>query len=107
MRKVFAATFAISLVLALATGSLWAAPHKFKLHRGATLNGTELQAGSYELELNGEGEALIYRNGKMVTKARVTTKPLSNGDAPSSVLQAADGSLREIRLKEQVVVFVR
>ena len=43
----------------------------------------------------------------MVAKATVEVKPRTNGSTRSSVLRNADGVITEIRLKKQVVVFVR
>lgn len=107
MRTLFTVTVAIALVAALTASPLWAKTHSFKLFRDGSLNGTELPAGTYKLELNGQGEALIYRNGEMLVKAKVEVKPLSNSATNNSVLQLSDGTVREIRLKKEVVVFVR
>lgn len=107
MHRLGIATVAIALVATLTAGSLWAETHSFKLLKEGTINGTALKPGSYKLELNGQGEALIYRNGQMVAKSRVEVRVPAAGDLRGSVLQAADGSIREIRLNKQVVVFVR
>lgn len=106
MRRLFTAVLLIALVAGLAAGPLWAETHSFKLHKESTLNGTELAPGTYKLELNGQNEALIYRSGELQAKARVETRP-AKGEKPGSVLLAADGSLREVRLNDLVVVFVR
>ena len=107
MRKLFTATLIIALAAALAASPLLAKDHSFKLLRDSSINGTDLKAGTYKLELSGDNEALIYRNGEMVVKARVEVKPLANGQRSRSVLLAEDGSVREIRLSDKVVVFVR
>lgn len=107
MRKLFTTTLAIALAAALAASPLSAKTHSFKLLRDATVNGAELRAGTYKLELNGQGEAVIYRSGEVVAKARVEVRPLENGSRRGTVLQGADGSIREIRLNKEVVVFVR
>ncbi|MBI2956079.1 MAG: hypothetical protein HYY26_02080 [Acidobacteria bacterium] len=107
MRKLFTTAVLIALVAMAAASPLRAEAHKFELTRTASLNGIELSPGSYKLKLNGEGEALIYRGKELVVKSRVEVKPLARGSASASVLQAADGSLREIRLNKKVVVFVR
>ena len=106
MRRLFSTAAVLALAATLAAGSLWAETHSFKLFREGTINGTTLKPGTYKLELNGQGEALIYRGRQMVAKARVEVRA-SNGEARGSVLQAADGSIQEIRLHKQVVVFVR
>lgn len=106
MRRLFSTAAVLTLVATVAAGSLWAETHSFKLFREGTINGTTLKAGTYKLELNGQGEALIYSGRRMVAKARVEVRN-SNGEARGSVLQDPDDSIREIRLNKQVVVFVR
>ncbi|MBI4467117.1 MAG: hypothetical protein HY656_06810 [Acidobacteria bacterium] len=107
MRRLFTAALLVALVAVLAASSLWAKTHSFKLFNDATINGTELGPGTYKLELNGQNEAVISRGGEVVVKARVETRPTKGTDQPGSVLRAADGSIREIRLNSLVVVFVR
>ena len=107
MRKLMTAVLLTALVATVASSPLWAKTYSFRLSQAASINGTELTPGVYKLELNGNNEALIYRNGKMVTKATVEVKPRTNGSTRSSVLREADGAITEIRLKKQVVVFVR
>lgn len=107
MRRLFTAVFLIALVAALALSPLWAKTHSFKLLRGATVNGTQLAPGTYQLELKGEKEARIHRNGEVVVTAPVEVRPAKGKQSPGSVLQAADGSLLEVRLNKMVVVFAR
>ncbi len=95
------------LVATVASSPLWAKTYSFRLSQAASINGTELTPGVYKLELNGNNEALIYRNRKLVAKAPVEVKPRTNGSTRGSVLRKADGAITEIRLKKQVVVFVR
>lgn len=107
MRRLFTATLATVLVAAVAASPLLAKTHSFKLYRASSISGTQLDPGSYKLELKDQGEALIYRKDELVAKARVELKPLSPHQVPGSVVRTADGTIREIRLKKQVVVFAR
>lgn len=107
MRKLMTAVLLTALVATVASSPLWAKTYSFRLSQASSINGTQLTPGAYKLELNGNNEALIYRNGKMLTKATVEVKPRTNGSTRNSVLRNADGAITEIRLKKQVVVFVR
>lgn len=107
MRRLFTVTLLLALVAALAASPLWAKSHSFKLLKDGSINGTQLAPGTYKLELNGQNEAVIYRDGEMVVKAQVEVRPANSVVRGGSVLQAADGSIREIRLNSSVVVFLR
>lgn len=106
-KSVVTASIVIALAAALTASPLWADSYSFKLPEGGSINGTELKAGAYKLELNSQGEAVIYRHGQVVAKAPAEVEPLNNGTTKNSILRAADGSVLEIRLKDEVVVFVR
>jgi len=107
MRRLFTAALLIALVAILAASPLWAKAHSFKLIKSASINGTELRPGNYKVEMNGENEAVISRDGRVVVTARAQTRPASTTDVPGSVVLAADGNVKEICLKGLVVVFVR
>lgn len=107
MRKLFTASLLIALVAALAASPVWAKTHTFRLHNNGSINGTELAPGIYKLELNGDKDAIIYRNGEIVARSRVEVRPAAENHKPGSVLRAADGTIREVRLDKLVVVFVR
>ena len=105
MRKLFTAAFAIVLVTTLASGPVWAKSRwKFQLHQGCSINGIQLKRGSYELRLNGNSEAAIYRNGKLITRVPVEVRPLEKETDAKSVLSES-GVIVEIRMKKEVVVF--
>ncbi len=105
MRKLFTAAFAIVLVTTLVSGSAWAkSGWDFQLYRTRVVNGTQLEKGSYELRLNGNNEAEIYRNRKLITKATVEVRPLKKGIPANSILINSD-VIVEIRMKKEVVVF--
>ncbi len=107
MRKLMTAVLLTALVATVASSPLWAKSYSFRLDQASSIGGTQLKPGAYRLKLNGNNEALIYRNRKLVVKATVEVKPRTNGSTRNSVLRNADGAITEIRLKKQVVVFVR
>lgn len=106
MRKLFTTSLAIALVAVLAASPVLAKAHNFTLHRDARLNGTELPAGTYKLELGDDGKATIYNSHQRspVTTAKVQVKQSKNR---ASVLIDAQGNLVEIRTGKEIVVFVR
>ncbi len=106
MRKLFTAAFAIVLVTTLASGPVWAkSGWDFQLYHTRVINGTQLERGSYELRLNGNNEAEIYRNRKLITTATVEVRPLKKGIPANSILTNSD-VIVEIRMKKEVVVFL-
>ncbi len=106
MRKLFTVAFAIVLVSTLASGPVWAkSGWDFQLYRTRVINGTQLKRGSYELRLNGNNEAEIYRNRKLITTATVEVRPLEKGTDANSILTNSD-VIVEIRMKKEVVVFL-
>ncbi|MCI0402054.1 MAG: hypothetical protein L0212_00840 [Acidobacteria bacterium] len=106
MRKLNLLVALIALASLAAASSLQAETHSFTLSREAQLNGTTLKPGLYKLELNGGGEALIRRGKEVLVKAPAEVRPNSNG-AAGSIVTGPNGELREVRLKNKVVVFVR
>ena len=106
MRKLLTAAFAIMLVSTLASGPVWAkSGWDFELYRTREISGTQLKRGSYELRLNGNNEAEIYRNRKLITTAKVEVRPLKKGTDANSMLTNND-VIVEIRTKKEVVVFL-
>lgn len=105
MRKLLVTAFVVALTAAVFSTSAVAATHKFTLSRESTVSGIQLEKGKYKLELEGTQATIIQKN-QVVATAQVEirdTKPAN----PGSVLVDADGNLKEIRLKNQVVVFTR
>jgi hypothetical protein len=88
----------------MTAGPLLGKAHQVELLKASTINGVELGAGIYKLEINGDNEAELYRDGELLLKAKVEVKPLG-GSIPNSVRQMADGTIKEIRLKNERVVF--
>lgn len=109
MRRFFTTPLAIALVAILAASPVLAKTHTFKLAQDAQLNGTQLAAGTYKLELSDDGKATIYNSHEKspVTTAAVKVKPAENGKNRASVLIDAEGNLVEIRTGKEIVVFVR
>ncbi|MFB3098048.1 MAG: hypothetical protein ACE1ZZ_05180, partial [Dehalococcoidia bacterium] len=72
------------------------------------INGSQLKGQkTYRLELNGNDEALIYRNQKLVTTAPVEVNPITDGISRNAVVLDSDGTILAIHTKKHVVVFVR
>lgn len=106
MNRLFNTAIALTLVTVLVASPALAKTHSFELDRGFSINGTQLGAGTYKLELNGNGGALIYKGRNQVAEAQVEVRPRSKS-GQRAVILAADGAISEIRLKNQVVVFIR
>ena len=126
MRKLLlTATFAVLLAGTLFAHSVYEYNVVgLDLHRAATVSGIQLESGSYELRVNrvrfdgptlipsngpvstpGIGQVAIYRNGKLLTKVFVNVRPLRNGIKPISIKYAEEGTIAEIRMGKEVVVF--
>ncbi len=97
----------ILLCLALLIpSSAFGKTHRVQFVADAVINGSTLDAGRYKMELDGDGQALFYDGKNVVAKAQVRVEPI--GDAtPNSVTQMSDGTVVEIRLKDQRVVIVK
>ncbi len=79
--------------------------HRVQFMNDAVINGTTLDAGRYKMELNGDNEALFYDGKDLIAKAKVEVQPIGNA-TPNSVAQKSDGTVIEIRLKNEKVVLV-
>ena len=108
MHRLITTTITLALVAGLAASPALAKGHSFKLYRDATINGSQLKGQkTYRLELNGNDEALIYRNHKLVTTAPVEVKPITDGISRNAVVLDSEGTILSIRTKKHVVVFVQ
>jgi len=108
MNRLITTTITLALATGLAASPALAKGHSFKLHRDATINGSQLKGQkTYRLELNGNNEALIYRNHKLVTTAPVEVKPITDGISRNAVVFDSEGTILAIRTKKHVVVFVQ
>ncbi len=107
MRRLFTLVIVLAVISAVAASSALADTYSFKLNREGRINGTTLEAGKYTVEVDGNGEAHIYKGKELVTKASAQVKPRTNGATSGSVLIDAQGNILEVRTKKEVVVFVR
>jgi hypothetical protein len=87
------------------TVTVLAGGHRFKLLKPGQVNGVDLKVGQYELVLDGQGLGEIYLGKKLVVEAQVEVLPIGSA-LKQSVSQNRDGKIREIRLKNERVVFV-
>ena len=97
----------VLLCLALVLPSMaFGKTHRINFLNDAVINGTNLDAGRYKMELNGDSEALFYDGKDLIATVKVEIAPI--GDAtPNSVTQMADGTVIEIRLKDQRIILAR
>lgn len=102
MQKRWIGWIALTL-FALSAMALAAENHKFRLAQDASINGTELKAGQYQIRLNGDDEAEILQHGKLVAKSEVEVQPLNQKSLRNSVV-IRSGQIAEIRLKTQRIV---
>ena len=105
MRRTSILTFCLFLSFVLLTPAALAEGHRFELLKSGQVNGVDLKAGQYELVLNGQGLGEIYRGKKLLVEAKVEVLPIG-GALKQSVSQYRDGRIKEIRLKQERVVFV-
>lgn len=104
MKKVSFLVILVCLAL-LIPSTAFGKTHRVQFMSDAVINGTTLDAGKYKMELNGDNEALFYSGKEVIAKATVEVKPI--GDAtPNSVAQKSDGTVIEIRLKNERIVLV-
>ncbi len=100
----------IGVVATLHASPVEAKDYRFRLFLEGVLNGVQFKEGVYTLKLESEGnphpKAKILRNGKLLTEAPVQVRARA-GERANTVMQDADGTLREIRLKSQVIIFVK
>lgn len=109
MRKLLTLAFASVLVITLASGPVWAkSGWDFQLTETGVISRTNtvLEPGWYELRLNGNNEASIYRKRKLLTTVPVEVLPLETGKDANSILTKS-AVIVEIRMKKEVVVFLK
>ena len=104
MKKVSILVILLCVALVLPSAA-FGKTHRVEFHNDAVINGTTLDAGRYKMELNGDNEALFYDGKDLVAKTRVKVEPLGSA-TPNSVTQMTDGTVVEIRLKDQRIIFV-
>jgi hypothetical protein len=104
MKKLSVLVILLCLAL-LVPSTAFGKTHRVQFMSDAVINGTTVDAGRYKMELNGDNEALFYSGKDLIAKAKVEVKPIGNS-TPNSVAQKADGTVIEIRLKNEKVVLV-
>ena len=105
MRRAICLTICLLLIATTLTPAVLAKGHRFELVKTGLVNGVELKPGQYELILNGEGLGQIYRGKNRLVEAKVEVLPIGVA-TPGSVSQYRDGRVKEVRLKDERVVFV-
>ena len=104
--KTILAGMGMLVLVALTITSVWAADsHRVEFASAAQFNGVQIEPGKYKLVLNGEQTAELWDGKQLLLKAKVEVVPLA-GATPQSVSTNGDGSLKEIRLKKERVVFL-
>ena len=104
MRKLYGVAM-VALLAAVFTSTAVAKTHSFTVASDSAAANIQLEKGRYKIEIDGNQATIIQRNvviGQVqveVRKAKVQN--------PGTVLLAADGTIKEIRLKNQVVTIVR
>jgi len=102
------ATVTILVTLILVGGivsDILAESHRIEVLREVQINGVKIKPGKYQLTLIGDHTAELHKGKNLLVKAQVETAPLS-GATPNSISQSTEGTLVEIRLSNQKVVFV-
>ena len=93
------------IALTLLVGVVFGSTHRVEIMRVANVNGVELKPGNYQVSLTDENTAEIYKGKKLLVRAKVEIQPLG-AETPGSVTQGVDGKVKEIRLKDEKIVFV-
>ena len=94
MKKLFLSFATAALVVASAASS-----HTFRMYRPATVGGSELKAGEYKIDV--QGDKAVIRQGKTSVEAAVKVESVPDKIASTSIrYDTTDGKFRiqEIRL---------
>ena len=95
--------FLVLFGLILST-QLFSRTHSIEFWKTAVVNGVELKPGQYRLSVTDEKTAEIHRGNSLLVTAEVEVLPLENGMS-NSVRQMRDGTLLEVRLKGERILF--
>ena len=105
MRKAVGLAICMVFVWTFLSPAVLADNHRFELLKAGMINGVKLKPGEYTLELDGSGHGKILRSNKLIVEVKVEIQPIG-GSMPNSVSQYRDGRVKEIRLKQERVVFI-
>jgi len=106
VRKVHTKVLVLFFVSCLTLFPLLGKTYRFELVKTTALNGVDLRAGIYTLEINStQTRAEIYNRGKLAVTAQVEVKPLGNSTR-ETVLIGRDGTLSEYRSSREKILFV-
>ena len=105
MRKLYTIAMVALLAAALFSTAAVAKTHSFTVTSDSTAADIQLEKGKYKIKIDGN-TATITQNNRVIGKVQVEVRD-AKVQHPGSVLRAADGSIKEIRLKNQVVTIVR
>lgn len=86
------------LVLCLATAGLalaGAGTHRITLHQNSQLNGTELKAGEYKMEVM--GDKIVLKSGKVTVEAPAKMETSTSKYATNSIRYKSEGGKYEIQ----------
>ena len=104
MRKLYAIAMVV-LLAAVFTSTAVAKTHSFTVGSDSSAANLQLDRGTYKIKIDGN-QATIIQNNEVVGKVQVEVRKVKVQN-PGTVLLAADGTIKEIRLKNQVVTIVR
>ncbi|UCF36532.1 MAG: hypothetical protein JSU96_17180 [Acidobacteriota bacterium] len=104
MRKAVVLSIITLLVLLTIPGLAAGDSYRVSFTKKALVAGVEIEPGKYKLVLNGDNFAEIYDGKELLVKAEVQVEELGPR-IPNSVSQSPDGTVHEIRLKKERVVF--
>ena len=105
MRKAVSLTICMVFIWTLLSPAVLADSHRFELLKAGVINGVKLKPGEYILEFDGSGQGKIRRGSKLLLETEVEVHPIGSA-MPDSVSQFRDGRVKEIRLKQERVVFI-
>ena len=104
MRKIIFLTVIFSLVVCMSSTAAVAKNHKVKLHSEAIISGMFIEPGSYTVKISDEGLLGFYKGRDLLAESEVTIEAMGN-ETPNSVSLDVNGNLKEIRFKNEKVVF--
>lgn len=105
MRKLYATAMVVLLATAIFTSTAVAKTHSFTVGSESTAANIQLEKGTYKIRIEGN-TATIIQNHVVIGEIQVEVRQ-AKVQNPGTILRGADGAIKEIRLKNQVVTIVR